>query len=151
MNYSRLSEEDISIINDSNLIIVRTRKDDHLAYYNKDTKSYYLICYNHNNAQHLSYSDTYDRKSGLCISCIYRYRAYSQDLKYKNNYEALFAKNLKYQTQVSIRCCVKTAKNKRCKFHSNTHGSFCMIHYNKLIDFMSKRIPEDIVMFIMNL
>jgi hypothetical protein len=148
---NRLEEEDISIINDSNLIIVRTRKDDHLAYYNDNKKAYYLVCDEHFNAHHLSYSDFYDKKKGICYDCRHKYQCYKQDLKYKNKYENLLSEAVEWQKKVSIRCCVKTAKNKRCKFHSNTHGSFCKMHYDKLINIMSKRIPENIVMFIMNL
>jgi len=147
---NHLEEDDVTTINESDLIIVKTNTDNHLAYYNDKKKAYYLVCDEHFNAHHLSYSFFYDKKKGICYDCRHIYQCHKQDLKYKNKYEHL-SSGVKWQKQVSIRCCVKTKKGKRCKFHSNTHGSFCKMHYDKLINLMSRRIPKEIVMSIMNL
>ena len=148
---NRLEEDDVKCIDESYFIIVKTNTNNHLAYYNDDKKAYYLVCNQHFNAHHLSYSDFYDKKKGICYGCRHKYQSHKQDLKYKNKYENLFSKAVEWQKKVSIRCCVKTKKGKRCKFHSNTHGSFCKRHYDKLINIMSRRIPKEIVMSIMNL
>ena len=138
-----LSNEDIKYINNSDLIMVRTTSDNHLAYYHREHKRYMMFCYS--KAKQLSYIDYYDSKRYVCFECRASF-VRNKDCILKNYYCFLPTYNT-----VSIRCCMKTTKGKRCKFHSNTHGSFCRIHYDKLIDIMSKRIPKQIIMSILNL
>ena len=138
-----LSNEDIKYINNSDLIMVRTTSDNHLAYYHREHKRYMMFCYS--KAKQLSYIDYYDSKRYVCFECRASF-VRNKDCILKNYYCYLPTYNT-----VSIRCCMKTTKGKRCKIHSNTHGSFCRIHYDKLIDIMGKRIPKQIIMSILNL
>ena len=139
-----LSNKDIKYINNSDLIMVRTRSgDNHLAYYHSDHKRYIMFC--NSESEQLLYVDHYDSKRYVCYECRARF-VRNRDCILKNYYCYLPSYNA-----VSLRCCMKTTKGKRCKFHSNTHGSFCRIHYGKLIDIMGKRIPKQIIMSILNL
>ena len=139
-----LSNEDIKYINNSDLIMVRTRNgDNHLAYYHEGHKRYMMFCYS--KSEQLSYVDYYDSKRYICYECRARF-VRNRTCILKNYYCYLPT-----YPAVSLRCCIKTKKGKRCKFHSNTYGSFCRIHYDKLIDIMSKRIPKQIIMSILNL
>lgn len=102
----KLTDEEIEFINESSLLIIKTLSENHLAYYNDDHKSYFII-HNQMYSKQLSYSSYYDRKKDICLWCrrklIINYKRRNNDFNY------IFG-DVEYQTQVSLRCSAITKK-----------------------------------------